>query len=320
MSLVVSYTGESAQNLYCILFQEDDAIAFASGSLSMAAFTHSNMPNYVWYLTENTSFRSGFYKSIDFSSYITTQVEFSVEVRQQVGATPNYTNDILKGIKSFLWNGQAHLEDHQPIHIDQGDYLGTFNTTDTVRGEIQLYNQFGILTLNPTEFNFAVRNPSGLVVATGYTTGSDNNWPYHRFSFQPSGAGFGVGNYIVQVSGSFSGIYLKTNHYFTLSTGININATATALVDITQFGYATGIINDAGATTTVFTTTLPSTVDNFYNGQILRFTESPYYGQGRIISDYVGSTKTITLNKALGFTPASGSKIVVNALGGEFNV
>jgi hypothetical protein len=113
---------------------------------------------------------------------------------------------------------------------------------------------------------------------------------------------------------------LKSHYYFTVSTGIAVNVNATASVDVAgQLGYATGIVNDGAASTTSFITSLASSTDDFYNGQIAMLPDS-HAGQGRIVLDYVGSTKRITLNKGFSSAPASGARLFVMGIGGELGV
>jgi len=74
---------------------------------------------------------------------------------------------------------------------------------------------------------------------------------------------------------------------------------------------AEGAVNDASATTTSFVTNLDSSVDDFYNGHALVFVSGSLNGQSQIISDYVGSTKTVTLDHALTSAPANSDTFVI---------
>lgn len=73
----------------------------------------------------------------------------------------------------------------------------------------------------------------------------------------------------------------------------------------------TSTVNDASATTTSFVTNLASTTDNFYNNAFLLFTSGALKGQCREISDYDGSSKTITLATALTSAPADTVEFVI---------
>jgi len=64
------------------------------------------------------------------------------------------------------------------------------------------------------------------------------------------------------------------------------------------------LINDAAPTTTGFVTDLTSAVDDFYNDSLILFIDGALAGSGpRKVTDYVGSTKAITV-KALPSAPA----------------
>lgn len=73
----------------------------------------------------------------------------------------------------------------------------------------------------------------------------------------------------------------------------------------------TSTVNDASATTTSFVTNLASTVDDYYNAAFILFTSGALKGQSREISDYDGSTKTITVATALTSAPADGVEFII---------
>jgi len=65
-----------------------------------------------------------------------------------------------------------------------------------------------------------------------------------------------------------------------------------------------GTVVDAAASASSFITSLTNATNNFYNNAVLTFTSGTLDGQTRRISDYDGSTKTITLSPALTSAPA----------------
>jgi len=94
-----------------------------------------------------------------------------------------------------------------------------------------------------------------------------------------------------------------------LLTGATHNITSSAgkrLRQINALQQVDGTVNDAGATATSFITDLASSVDNFYNDSMLVFNSGALTGQVRAITDYVGATKTITLEEALTSAPVNG--------------
>jgi hypothetical protein len=71
-----------------------------------------------------------------------------------------------------------------------------------------------------------------------------------------------------------------------------------------------GSVNDAGATSLSFKTTL-SLVDDFPNSAFLIFTSGALAGESRKISDYANTNGQITLATALTAAPADGSGFVI---------
>ena len=89
----------------------------------------------------------------------------------------------------------------------------------------------------------------------------------------------------------------------------------TALPNSTNLAVSAGQIIQGTASGTPTTTTmqasdLPSTVDNHYNGRIIIFTSGTLAGQATDITDYVGSTKTLTFT-ALTSAPTTETFIIV---------
>ena len=86
------------------------------------------------------------------------------------------------------------------------------------------------------------------------------------------------------------------------TTKLAVNAVAlsgsTTAADNAEAGY-TGIVTGTAITgtlsTTAFTTNLTEATDDHYNGRIITFTSGVLAGQQREITDYNGTTKTITV-------------------------
>ena len=71
-----------------------------------------------------------------------------------------------------------------------------------------------------------------------------------------------------------------------------------------------GAVNDGAPSATSFITDLASAVDDFYNDAFLLFIDGALAGQVRNVTDYVGSSKTITVD-ALTAAPANGDEFVI---------
>lgn len=64
-------------------------------------------------------------------------------------------------------------------------------------------------------------------------------------------------------------------------------------------------------TTTVFRLTAGSTTDDFYNDMEIYFIDGNNAGLSRIIADYDGTNRDVTVDEALPLTPASGNAVVI---------
>lgn len=71
-------------------------------------------------------------------------------------------------------------------------------------------------------------------------------------------------------------------------------------------------VNDAGATTTSFITTLTSAVNDFYKDQTMYFDSGSLTGASRIITGYVGATKTVTFDEAWPLAPGNGDAFTID--------
>lgn len=67
-----------------------------------------------------------------------------------------------------------------------------------------------------------------------------------------------------------------------------------------------GSVNDVAATVTSFETNLTESRDDFYNDQIIRFTSGNLEGHVRVILDYDGTDKKITVSEAMVEVPDNG--------------
>ena len=72
-----------------------------------------------------------------------------------------------------------------------------------------------------------------------------------------------------------------------------------------------GQVDDLSATTTSFISNLASAVDDFYNDQTIHFISGSLTGQSRVVVDYNGTTKAITVDQALTSAPANGDEFII---------
>jgi hypothetical protein len=72
-----------------------------------------------------------------------------------------------------------------------------------------------------------------------------------------------------------------------------------------------GAVNDVGADTDDFDTDLTEATDDHYNKLYIVFLSGALAGQARKISDYVGSSKNITLAEPLTDAPTTGDRFMI---------
>ncbi len=92
----------------------------------------------------------------------------------------------------------------------------------------------------------------------------------------------------------------------------NNSAAAVALAYLYKAGFDMGSVNDAGATTTVWIGDSGlSAIDDFYNGAQLVFVSGALAGVMERVSDYVGATRTFTMDHAFPASPANADQFVI---------
>jgi len=95
-------------------------------------------------------------------------------------------------------------------------------------------------------------------------------------------------------------------------TGVTHNDPSSSGRRLRELGDAiSGSVNDAGASTTEFITNLTENRDDFYNDQYIRFTSGNLEGHVRIVSDYDGNTKTITVPEPMVEVPDNGIDFII---------
>ena len=145
-----------------------------------------------------------------------------------------------------------------------------------------------------------------VVAISGDTTAADNA----ELMFDGTGYAGGttkLGVDVVAISGDTTAadnleLMYDGTGYAGGTTKLAVNAVAlsgsTAAADNAEAGY-TGIVTGTAITgtlsTTAFTTNLTEATDDHYNGRIITFTSGVLAGQQREITDYNGTTKTITV-------------------------
>lgn len=209
--------------------------------------------------------------------------------------------------------------------------------------DYQNATSFGLSNLNATVSSRSTFNPSSDTVANVTTTGS--------VSGNVAGSVGSVTGSVGSVAGSVGSVVAavttdsasRTASKATLAdlTGVALASgqltsanVSNAVWDVAVSGYNNagtfgrgfrqvkeGLISGDGqaasnGTTTSFVSNLTSSVDDFYNEKTIVFTSGALAGQSRIISDYDGTTKTVTVDTREPFTSAiqSGDEFILLAI------
>jgi len=192
-------------------------------------------------------------------------------------------------------NGQplvAKSDVTTPIHDGDGYYNCEFDGTDT--GTVGTL----VVTIAATAAALPVRHEFQVVEEDAYeflyATGSTPDANIASILASTAGLTFTLASHVDANMLAISGDTTAAD---------NLEEGATALV-------ATSV-NDASASTTAFVAALTETTDDHYNGRIITFTSGDLKGQSTDITDYVGSSKTVTVTQ-LTEAPANSVTFVIS--------
>lgn len=182
---------------------------------------------------------------------------------------------------------------HDPVRLSASPLLA--NPDDTVQIVIHESYLSGIaVTGNAANTTVFIYNPSNTLVVNGANPTEIDNGSY-RYNYS-LGASPALGNWYAVVRSQIG----SSTDIFTSVINFYVENQDTVIGNFS--------INDTSPSTTAFVTTLTSSVDDFYNNGVILFTNGPNANLVRRISDYVGSTKTVTVDPVLPATPTNGDK------------
>ena len=116
------------------------------------------------------------------------------------------------------------------------------------------------------------------------------------------------------VDGNVSGNVVGTIGDLAAAAKLSVNAevdTALADIHLDHLIAFAGTVNDATPAANNFDTDLASAVDNFHNGQRLKFVTGALAGQERRIATYAGGSKNVVLGAAFTAVPGNGDGFVL---------
>lgn len=321
--MVFSFNDVTGLTLYALLYTKGTSDVWNVPGFTFEAFNPSSIADYVIYFVENPD-RPGYYEA-DITEPLDNmgRIVLQMEVWQEGDSGPDLSTNIIKGVQTLVWDGLQELGGLSPYRFESKDFIGVFTSGQILNTNLFFYDQYGLVVKFhqfpfSRHINFLVRNGNDTTVSTGFSTDYDTN-PFNKISF-PIGVSHPPGNYKIIASGRYTNneMYTNISHFTVTSSGFPTTMGSSDV--LTVLGYASGKVDGGSPTVTGFITNLSSTNNDHYNGQILRFTNGNLIGQGRIISDYNGTSKMINLNKGLSFAPSSGDIFVIMPIGGEYNV
>lgn len=309
-----SVTGLST---YALIFNISGQ-AYSTVTEIFASYNDSSIGNFDIPLTHSSS-RAGLYTGsivgVGLASF--NQGKYLLEIYQQVGGSPSKSADILKAVGETLWNGSQEVSNSMTPKMEN-TFLGSQIESEDISWMVNVYNDFGKLQNAASGINYTVYEEGAATAITGFMSNISAGLYYGTFS---SATGIFENNkmYEITLNGYLNGITLNTINTFVIKPSGSV--TNPTIPDVrSELAYSSGFIltvqNASG-----FTTNLPSSVDDFYNGAIVRIAAvGSLYGQARIAFDYVGSTKQMITHKPFSTSPSSGQLILVFPLGGELNL
>lgn len=303
--------------VYAVIFDQHTS----SGLLVNDGYYFDNINDYsptIYFFAQHlTEISPGVYSTgIPNTNEMTLPRQLRVEIYRQSGYVEggeSYGNDYFLGSATINYDGQNDSGDTKTPKLDNSPgFMGSLTIPQLGYLHTRMINEFGVVDRSDYDMiGYNVYNGSGQIITTGYLNLIGNGFgAYYNKPIVSSL--FEEGSYLVQISGKRNGSIVFGYQTFDVKMpSINM---------IANLGYVTGWVVDLAGTSGSFKTSLQSNINNHYNGQVIRFTSGSLMGQPRIISSYVGSNKTVTLNKNLESTPSSGTPFVIFPIGGEYNV
>lgn len=308
MALEIEFFDLRSLSLYALFFNESDE-AFKQSTSGFASYTDSSVGDFDVPLPEEAN-RVGRYATSVTGTIPKGTIQ--VEIYEQSGGSPDKAVDTLRGVDEIYWNG-LHLVDHIGVsNFEKPSHIGTTDLDEVLYFFLSSFDEFNLPTDTDTSPSFQVfANSTGMADVSGLMVNVEAG--LYSASFTVTSGTFNFSDfYSVKIEGVIEGNSLQTHKTFDIASPVTVDDINVDVLG--QLGYISGVVQ-AGSSTTVITTNLTSSVDNFHNGSVARID-----GQARIVLDYNGSSKAITVNKAYTFTPASGAEIIIYPIGGELGV
>lgn len=304
-------------NLYALLFSSTGT-AFNPTTSTFNSFSDAGIDNFDIPLTE-VGIRAGYYTAtvINVSGVLTSDI-YTVEIRNRAGATPVKSTDFLKSISQIYWNGVGELFSLSVPEIRGPSFLGSMFASGTVNIRIGTYDKFGLQSDLDAAPEYFIYGTAPSPIASGLFNSFDTGAYFASISTTGS-VGATNTSYTIRIVGDKDGSQLVTNHHFSVAP-----APLFGFDLLSSLGYTSGFVLTSSSTSG-FTASVGATINDVYNGSIVRFMNGDASGQARIVYDFTviaGPVKTFALNKPIvgAGTLSSGDYFVIFPIGGELGV
>lgn len=313
MDTTLEYYDIAGQNIYCMIFSSGN-LGLTNTTGQFAVYTDAAATGFAHTMTADGN-RTNRY-TFNLNTYISALTEgvYEIAVFSRTGSTPNISNDNIKMVDQMYWSSGLVDEVVTP-NLTTTDFVGNIPFGNTFAWLAEVENQFGSYSTVDNNLDYIIKENATTTIATGSMTLLEPGIYYATRTVTPS-VFENTKSYQIIMDAHINNIPVKAATCFTVSSG---QICPTGYPDILNLlGYVTGSITTS-VTTSGFNTNLTNTTNDLFNGGILRITSGTNKGHARIISDYVGLTKRVSLNKPMKFLPSSGTTFVIYPIGGELN-
>lgn len=315
MAFIIEYNDVTAINLYALVFDENN-FAYKPSISGISSYTDLNATGFAIPLSEDF-IRVGNYSAFFDNSYFSGVNTFNVLIYQYTSTVVDRYNDILKAEQTIYWDGSRSIGALTSPKIINDNYLGNYYLGNQLNSYISVNNKYGKIAQADGNVTYKLYRPDGTLLVSGnYSNAGPSTAPQYSLGITLTSGTYGFGNHRLQIEATMNGAQARGNSYFTIS---NQNTYSMDAI-LGTLAWATGYINDSTPNASSFIVSVSSPSNDCFNGQIFISYDTNLIGQGRIVSDFVQSTKRITLSKALTNPPTSGTRFAIIPIGGELNV
>jgi hypothetical protein len=197
--------------------------------------------------------------------------------------------------------GDTTVGPNDQVNIDVQVKAPDGSLIDDANVTVNIYDPSGNKLVNEGSMPYV--SGSKAVYRYSYTLGTTTgSYLYEVTASTSEAVGYGAANFQVRLGADTSSLEALSEDILT-----NVEMLISGLVVVQSS------VQDASASPTAFRSGLTNVIDDFYNNGTLVFTSGDLDGLVRRISDYDGTTKTITIDPPAPLTPADGVSFTITS-------